>query len=52
MTLAGADLARVAAQFGADSGQVRRDHLISHVLGALAAEIRRCSTPAVRRPAC
>lgn len=39
MTLAGADLARVAAEFGADSGQVRRDHLISHVLGALAAEI-------------
>ncbi|MFG2646309.1 nucleotidyl transferase AbiEii/AbiGii toxin family protein [Streptomyces sp. NPDC048436] len=30
------DLARVGAEYGAAEGQVRRDHLISHVLWALA----------------
>ena len=39
MTLSGPDHARVAALFGADDNQVRRDHLISHVLGALAAHV-------------
>lgn len=39
MTLSGPDLARVADQFGAADAQVRRDHLISHVLGALAAHV-------------
>ncbi len=39
MTIAASDLARVADQFGADDAQVRRDHLISHVLGALSAHV-------------
>ena len=39
MTPPGPDFARVAAQFGADDTQVRRDHLIGHVLGALAAHV-------------
>jgi predicted nucleotidyltransferase component of viral defense system len=39
VTRPGPDFARVAAQFGADDTQVRRDHLISHVLGALAAHV-------------
>jgi hypothetical protein len=37
VSLVGADLAAVAQRFGADNAQVRRDHLISHVLGGLAA---------------
>ncbi|WP_232661607.1 nucleotidyl transferase AbiEii/AbiGii toxin family protein [Pseudonocardia sp. TRM90224] len=32
------ELARVAAQFGVDDHQVKRDHLISHTLAALSAE--------------
>jgi hypothetical protein len=33
--LADSDLRRVSAEFGVDDSQVRRDHLISHVLRAL-----------------
>lgn len=33
------ELQEIAARFGVDESQVRRDHLISHLLAALSAEL-------------
>lgn len=46
------ELARVAADYGAAENQIRRDHLISHVLHALAElDVPSSSSAAQRWPA-